>query len=376
MKNKFLSLCVISGLLLIQGCSDKKEEQNEVIKKEIALSSVEINTLEKKTYPIWVDFSGKTQAVQNVNITSRVSGELKQIHFKSGQKVLKNDILFSIDKTEYETILAQKEALLQKNIASLKLSTASMNRYIPLVQKGLAPQEKLDQLVAEKKQLEATIKADKATVKEAKLNLKYCDVVATIDGDIGKRTLDIGNIINKGDKLANIVQTNSLYVNFSPSSKTVSLINKYKSQINPTVKVIIDSGNKNPIELAGKIDFIDTVSNQETDTVDIRAIIDNKDGILFAGTFVELKMFITDKIPLIALHPNTISQNQLGSYVLVIDENNKIITKQIKTSYSNKNLVIIEEGLNVGDKVVVSNITKLKNNQKVTSTEIANKIKF
>ena len=376
MKSKVLLLVFMVNLLFLQGCSDKKEEQEEVVKKEIVLKKVQINTIEKKTYPIWIDFSGKTQAVQNVSITSRISGELEKIHFKSGQKVKKGDLLFTIDKTFYQTTLAQKEALLQKDIANLNLSIANLNRYSPLVKKGLAPEEKLDQLEAEKKQLEATIKADKAMVKEASLDLQYCDIVATIDGNIGKTTLDIGNIINKGDKLANIVQTNSLYVNFSPSSKSVSLIKKYKSQINPTVKVIIDGENKNSTELTGKIDFIDTISNEDTDTVDIRAIIDNKDGLLFAGTFVELKMFITDDIPLIAIHPNTISQNQLSSYVLVVDENNKLMTKQIKISYSNKDLAIVEEGLNIGDKVVVSDITKLNNNQEVLIEEVPSKINY
>jgi len=375
MKSTILAFGIISSLLF-QGCSDKKEEQKEVVKKEIVLKKVQINTIEKKTYPIWVDFSGKTQAVQNVNITSRISGELEKIHFKSGQKVKKGDLLFSIDKTFYQTTLAQKEALLQKDIANLNLSIANLDRYSPLVKKGLAPQEKLDQLEAEKKQLEATIKADKAMVKEASLDLQYCDIVATIDGNIGKTSLDIGNIINTGEKLANIVQTNFLYVNFSPSSKSVSLIKKYKSQINPTVKVIIDGENKNSTELIGKIDFIDTISNEDTDTVDIRAIIDNKDGLLFAGTFVELKMFITDDIPLIAIHPNTISQNQLSSYVLVADENNKLMTKQIKISYSNKDLAIVEEGLNIGDKVVVSDITKLNNNQEVLIEEVPSKINY
>jgi len=376
MKKNLLMLSFVSSLLLLQGCSDKTEEQLKEVKKEIIAQTVKVNTLEQITYPIWVDFSGKTQAVQNVSITSRVSGELEKIHFKSGQTVKKGEILFSIDKTSYETTLAQKDALLQKDIASLKLSNANLNRYKPLVQKGLAPQEKLDQLEAEKKQLEATIKADKATVRQVKLDLEYCDVVATIDGNIGKTTLDIGNIINKGDKLANIVQTNSLYVNFSPSSKTVSLIKKYKSQINPTVKVIVDSENKKPTELTGKIDFIDTVSNADTDTVDIRAIIDNSQGILFAGTFVELKMFITDKIPLIALHPNTISQNQLGSYVLVVNKDNKLLERQITTSYSNKDLVIVESGLKEGEKVVVSDITKLKNKQEVLFKEVPNKIDY
>lgn len=376
MKNIILICSLISGLLFFQGCSDKKEEQTKIVKKEPVKQTVEVNTMKKISYPIWVNFSGKTQAVQNVNITARVSGELEKIHFKSGQQVKKGQLLFTLDKTSYETTLAQKEALLQKNIASLKLSNANVKRYEPLVYQGLAPQEKLDQLIAEQKQIEAGIKADKANVKEVKLDIEYCNVKATVDGNIGKTIVDIGNIINKGDKLAKIVQTSSLYVNFSPSSNNVTLIKKYKSQINPTVKVILDTQNEETIELTGQIDYIDTVSNEETDTVDMRAIIHNEEGLLFAGTFVELKIFITDKIPFIAVHPNNISQNQLGSYLLVVDKNNKVKTRQIKTSYSNKNLSIVDEGVQEGDQVIVSNITKLKNNQEVILKEVPNKINY
>jgi len=372
--NKILVPTLISFLLFIQGCSDKKEEQSVI--KEITKSTVEINTIQKINYPIWVDFSGKTQAVKNVNITSRITGELEMIHFNDGDQIDKNQLLFSIDKTKYKTILAQKNALLQKDIASLELSTANFNRYKPLVEKGLATQEKLDQLQAEQKQLEATITADKANVKQAKLDVEHCQIQSTITGKIGKALVDVGNIINTGDKLAHIVQTDYLYVNFSPSSSTVSLIKAYKSQENPTVKVLINTQSKQPIELNGEIDFIDNISNQETDTVAIRAKIDNNKQLLFPGTFVELKMFITDKIPLIALNPNFIAQGQLGTYVFVVDKNNKIQKKQIKTSYSNSDLIIVEEGLEVGDKVIVSDTNKLKVDQIVETKEVTNKVTY
>lgn len=376
MKIKFLTIGILFSILFFQGCENKKQEIKKEVKKEIVKQTVEINTMKKIAYPIWIDFSGKTQAVQNVNITSRVNGELKKIHFSNGDTIKKDQLLFTIDKISYKTILEQKEAVLQKDRASLKLAKTNLKRYTPLVKKGLTSGEKLDQLIAEQKQIEATIKSDKASVDQAKLDVEYCDIRATIDGDIGKALIDIGNIVNKNDKLANIVQSKSLYVNFSPSSKNVSLINRYKSQIKPIVKVIVGSQSKEPIVLTGKIDFVDTVSNTQTDTVDIRAIIHNDKKLLFAGTFVEIKMLLTDKLSLIALTPNNISQNQLGSYVLVVDKDNKIKTRQIEVGYTNSKMSIVSEGLNEGDKVVVSDITKLKNNQEVISKEIKNKIQI
>lgn len=373
------SIISLAIFLLLQGCSETKGEKKQLISKEAPKKTVEINLIKETAYPIWIDFSGKTEAFQNVNVTSRVSGELEKIHFLNGDKIKKNQRLFTVDKTSYLTTLTHKNAILQKDIASLNLSLANVKRYTPLVEKGLATQEKLDQLVAEQKQLEASIRADKAEVKQAQLDVAYCDIKATIDGNIGKALVDIGNIINQGDKLANIVQTYSLYVNFSPSSKTVTLIKKFRSQIKPKIKVTVDTENKvsqDTIELSGQVDFIDTVSNTQTDTVDMRAIIHNDKGLLFAGTFVEIKMFLTDQIPFIAVHPNNISQNQLGSYVLVVGKDNKIQTRQIESSYSNNDLVIIKSGLSAGDRVIVSEITKLRNNQEVIPKEVANKIKY
>jgi multidrug efflux pump subunit AcrA (membrane-fusion protein) len=107
----------------------------------------------------------------------------------------------------------------------------------------------------------------------------------------------------------------------------------------------------------------------------MRAKIDNKNNTIFPGTFVQIKLFISDKIPVIAVHPNNLGQNQLGSFVYIVDENNKIQTRQITTQYGNKDLVMIKDGLKEGDKVIVSDITKLRNDILVNATEVENPIK-
>ena len=184
----------------------------------------------------------------------------------------------------------------------------------------------------------------------------------------------MGNLVNASSTiLTKIVDSKKLYVNFNPSTNEVSLINKYKSQENPTVKIKLE--NNDSIELKGNIDFIDNSTNQTTGTVLMRAIIDNKDNIIFPGSFVEIKLFITDNIPLLAVQPNILGQNQLGSFVYVVNAENKIQSKQVEIQYSNKDLAIIKSGLEEGDRVVVSDITKLRNNLLVNATVVENKIK-
>lgn len=371
-KRFFLPMLLLLPLLFT--ACEKKEEKIEK-KVEVKPIDVKVYEVKKQPYPIWVNFSGKTEAFENVEITSRVSGELKEKFFKAGEFVKKDQLLFKIDDSKYKTVLAQKEATLQKNMASLNLATATVKRYEPLIQKGLAPKEKLDELIAQEKQLKAVVQADNASINEAKLNVSYTNIKATIDGQIGKALVDIGNNISAtSTKLGKIVQSSTLYVNFSPSSHEISLFRKYSSQEKSPVKVIQDIDTKKDIITTGYIDFIDNVTDENTGTVAMRAKIDNKNNLLFPGTFVKIKLFITDQIPVIALNPNNIGQNQLGSFVLVVNSENKIETRQLELSYSTEDLVIVHSGLQEGDRVVVSEIAKLKNEMLVNPINSDNPI--
>ena len=370
---KILSLSIIfTSLFIFSACEKKEDKKGEV--QDIKKIEVQVNTMKKETYPIWVDFSGKTEAFKNVEVTSWVNGELKEIFFKAGEDVKKDQLLFKIDDSQYNAILEQKTAGLEKDQASLNLAISNVNRYKPLVKDGLAPREKLDELEATQKQLQAVVNASKASIKQATLDVEYTQIKATIDGKVGQNLLDVGNLVNASSTiLTKIVDSKKLYVNFNPSTNEVSLINKYKSQENPTVKIKLE--NNDSIELKGNIDFIDNSTNQTTGTVLMRAIIDNKDNIIFPGSFVEIKLFITDNIPLLAVQPNILGQNQLGSFVYVVNAENKIQSKQVEIQYSNKDLAIIKSGLEEGDRVVVSDITKLRNNLLVNATVVENKIK-
>ncbi len=374
LKKSILQISILFLIILFSGCEESKTKEKQVVKTTPL--KVEVHTLKKQTYPIWVEFSGKTEAFKNVSITSRVTGELQKRYFEAGEEVKKDQLLFKIDDTKYKSIVEQKKATLEKDKASLNLAIANVNRYAPLVEKGLAPKEKLDQLIAEQKQLKAVVDADIAALKQAKLDVDYTQIKATIDGIIGKPLVDIGNMINASNTvLAKIVQGNPLYVNFNPSSDEVALIKRYSSQKNSPVEVIQTENNNNIVKSTGYVDFIDNVTNETTGTIAMRAIINNNEKLLFPGTFVEIRLFITDKIEIIALNPNNLGQNQIGSYVLIVNDKNQIETRQVEIKFSNNNLVIIKNGLKEGDKVVVSDIAKLRNSLLVEPIEVENPIK-
>ena len=352
------------------------EENLKTTDEDTKPMEVNVHTVKRQTYPLWVQFSGKTEAVNEVVTVSRVSGEIKEQLFEAGDFVTKGQILFRIDKNEYQVIWDQKYAILEKDKASLNLAIANVKRYKPLVAEQLAPREKLDELIATKKQLEATIKADNAALRAAKLNLNYCDVKASIDGHISKELVLIGNIVNQGTELNRIVQTDHLYINFNPSSDEVVIINKYKSEEKPKVKVSLRNSKHSNLELDGKVNFIDNISNASTGTVAMRAKISNSDKLLYPGSFVQVKLFLSDDISIIAVHPDQISQNQQGQFVYIINNKNEIKIKQIKQAYVNNNLAIISKGLKEGDRVIVDTIHALIDGLKVTPIEVINPINF
>ena len=194
LSKKVFMIVLIGGLFLLTACGEKKGD-NSVVEKEKPVS-VNVHTLKQESYPIWVSFSGKTQAVDEVMVVSRITGEVEKRLFTPGANVKKGEILFQINKREYQAVWDQKNAILQKDKASLALAEANVKRYEPLVKEQLASREKLDELIATQKQLEATIQADIAALDAAALNLEYCDVRASIDGQIGKELVLIGNIVS------------------------------------------------------------------------------------------------------------------------------------------------------------------------------------
>lgn len=364
-----LWIVVLAGLLL-GGCQKKEESA----KTEAPLMSVEVLTITKAPIPIWVDFVGKTQANKIVDVVARVQGRLEKVHFTQGQFVQKGDLLFSIERSDYDAQYDRNMAHLNQDRASLELAKNDVARYRPLVEKDLAPREKLDQLISRQKEIESMIDADRATLAQSKLNVEYTQVRAEISGRIGRNLIDIGNLVGtspENSKLATIVNDNPMYVYFSPSNTQVQNMLRYRSSKNMPTKayqpdVLIGSERK---IYDGVIDFIDTITDPTTGTVTMRSAQKNPDGQLLSGTFVDLKVFITDKIPIIAVPLIAMGENQLGSFVYAVDANNTLRIVQVEIEYANKVIAALKEGsLKPGDKIVVSGLTKLAEGMKVSPT--------
>ncbi len=360
---------MVGVLLLLVGCQSGKKET--VAPKPLP-PKVKVHTIAKEAYPIWLHFTGRSEAVDAADVISRVTGNLQKIHFKPGQKVMKGEVLFTIDDKDYRDSYEQARAMLKRDRAAYRLAKTKLDRYLPLAKEELVPRQTIDELNASVRQMAAVLAADRAAVQRARLSLSYCQIEAPIDGFVGQPTMLSGNLVRAGDKLTRIVQGDRLYIHFYPSAEEAATIQKYARSPYPKVRVYLP-GQKRLGVLEGRVDFIDTMAKSATDTVAMRAEAANPKRLVLPGAFVGVDLFLGD-YDVIALHPDQVLQDPGGRYAYVVETNATLHKRYITPLFSNNDLVIVKEGLKPGDRVVTDVTAGLAEGLVVEPVEVANPI--
>jgi RND family efflux transporter MFP subunit len=369
--NRFKYFSFLIGGFFFLGCSDDATTQQAV---KPPVRDVSVIVVEKKPLPLWVKFTGRTRASNKQDIVSRVSGILEKRYVKDGEFVQKGQKLFKIQQDEYKASLQAAEAKLAEDEAALALAKANVKRYKPLVEEGLAPRATLEQYQAQEAKLLATIEGDKAKIKEAKLNLDYTIITAPTSGKISARRVDVGNLIDAKSSqiLTTIVKIDPIYAYFSPSQNDVMMFYKLVKEKKPYAFVEQESpfGIK---RFNGFVDFSDNVVDPLTSTISMRATINNPKFELMPGSFVYVNIFLTDAIAFMMIPPHVILNDQLGKYLYIVDENNKVKRVNIQTGYRTKYYASVTKGLKDGDKVIVSSLMKIKEGMEVNPQDVTAK---
>ena len=375
--SRFFLISCLAAILFMSACSEEKKEV-AVEKKEPPPLPVEVITVNNEAVPIWISFTGKTEATKRVEVRARVSGRLDQVLFTEGDYVEEGAPLFVLEKDTYEAALALAQAQLQQNEASLKLARADVERYKPLVAEDLAPRATLEQYEAKEGELVAAIKASEATIKDAELNLSYTEVTAPISGRVSRKLVDIGNIVGYGEQtiLTTIVSDDPMYAYFNPTESQFQIMRTHKSQDQMSARVTV-SGDANSLvkrePLRGKVDFTDNRVDNMTGTISMRAQVANADHSLLEGTFVYVEVMVTDQASFLVIPPGVVQEDQQGSYVYVLDENSSAKRVNIKSGYESRYFLIVTEGLEGGEQILVSGFAKIRQGVKLTPTDATDK---
>jgi RND family efflux transporter MFP subunit len=362
-------------LLFFSGCNKPEQKKEKLAPPPL---SVEVVTVHKKNFPLWMQYTGMTKASSDQEIRARVSGRLQRIYFKDGAYVKKGERLFLIEQSEYKSNLLSAKAKKQQDEASLELAKADVERYKPLVEEGLAPRATLEQHEARKSELIAAIAADEAAIQNAKLQLSYTVIKAPVSGQVGTRLVDVGNLVGYGEStlLATIKQTSIIYAYFSPSESDVQKIYKFRSRKELPAFINVRGQGEDILKrkrLDGYVDFSNNTVDPLTSTIMMRATIDNTSLSVYPGTFVYVNIFVTDKFNFIMLPPQSIFEDQLGKFVYTVDENNTARRTSVTTNMSSRYYTSITTGLKDGDRVVISGLMKVQDGRLLEPEDVTDK---
>lgn len=303
---------------------------------------------------------------QSVTVRSQVDGVLQAILFEEGQLVKKGDVLAKIDPRTYQAALDQAKGSLAQNQAKLNNARQDLKRYQTLFKQDSIARQEVDTQQALVREYEANQKTLQAAVEQAELNLGYTSVIAPIDGRLGLRTVDVGNLItaNSAEGLVIITQTQPIDVSFAIPDGYIDKVAKafYAGQ-----KLVVRISSKdNSRELAqGVLVSMDNQVDSTTGTVKLKARFDNQDYQLFPNQFVNAKIVLQEIINALVVSNDAIQYNNEGAFVYIVQDDNTVRTQAIKLGVVNNGLTQILSGLSETDKVVIEGLDRLRNGAKV-----------
>lgn len=322
---------------------------------------VGVTSAEQRDFPVYLSGLGNVQAYNTVSLKSRVDGQIVQIAFKEGQLVKQGEPLIVIDPRPYQVAVEQAEAALARDQAQLKNAQLDYDRYQGLFKEGVISQQQYDAQRALVGQLDGTIKADQATLDNAKLNLVYTRITAPVNGRIGLRLVDIGNMVHASDTnpLLVVTQMQPIAMVFTlPEDQLPSVTKRMKTG---TLEVDAYSRDDSTKLAAGKLLTIDNQIDPTTGTAKLKAIFDNVDNVLFPNQFVNARLLLETRknatvVPAAAVQRGP--QNSTFTYVVKPDKTVEV--RQLKVALTQGNYSVIASGLAPGDQVVTDGQDKLQ----------------
>ena len=315
--------------------------------------------------PQFLQGIGTVQAYNTVTVASRVDGQIVEVAFKEGQEVKKGALLYQIDPRPFQAALEQAQAAKLKDEAQLATAKADLARYGSLVGHGYQTRQSFDQQRGLVAQDEAAVQGDQAQIDNATLNLGYAAIRSPIDGRLGARLVDVGNLVHAASStpLVTITQLKPIYVSFTLPQATLDQIRIYQQK--SPLDVIAYSGD-NKKELAkGKLTLIDNTIDQATGTIHLKATYANEDERLWPGEFVNVRVILRVRRGVPTVPSQTVQQGPEGDYAYVIRKDDTVERRNIEVAATEEGLAVVTKGLKPGDRVVVDGQFRLTDGARV-----------
>jgi membrane fusion protein (multidrug efflux system) len=318
------------------------------------------------------EFVGRIKATDKVEIRARVEGFLQKVLFKEGQDVKAGDLLYQIEKVQFQAAVDQAKANVVVAEAELTRAKLEYDRALDLSKRQFSPQSQVDQNKAALDTAAGRLMQLKAALTQAEVNLDYTDIRAPIDGRIGRTSHTVGNLVNPATGvLATIVSQDPIYVLFPVSVRDLDAIREARRKdgggiAKIDIRVRLPSGQEYPHP--GVWNLTDPQVDPQTDTLIMRATIPNPERTLTDGQFVTAIIRERQEAPRLVVPQAALQVDQSGYYVLIVNDQNKVDQRRVQTGPQLDTDVVVTSGVKEGDKVIVDGIQKVRPGQVVQAT--------
>ncbi|MHC1549642.1 efflux RND transporter periplasmic adaptor subunit [Phyllobacterium sp. K27] len=359
-----LALGVAGGSQLFDFSKSHAEGEQQA---PVQATPVSVALVQPKLVSQWNEFSGRLEAVDQVDVRSRVAGAVQSIHFKEGSVVKQGDLLVKIDPAPYEAEVARAKAQVSAAESRLAFARNELERGKRLIDSRTVSQSDFDQRKNVEAGALADLEAARAVLKTATLNLEYTDIRAPISGRVGRIEITQGNLIAAGPAaplLTSLVSISPIYASFEADENVVaSALADLPEGLNSRdfvdrIPVQMDVQDKTDIE--GKLQLINNSVETTSGTVEVRAVFDNSNGRLMPGQFAKIRMGQATERQELLVDEKAVGTDQSKKFVMVVNPENVAEYREISLGGIADGLRIVTSGLQAQDKVVVNGLQRIR----------------
>ncbi len=325
---------------------------------------VSVATVEAREVVPWAEFSGRLEAIERVELRSRVAGVVEAVHFREGNLVKQGDLLVSIDQAPYLADLQRAEAQVQGAKARVALAESENERGQQLLATRNLSQRDVDTRVNNLREAQANLQAAEAARRTAQLNLDYTQIRAPISGRIGRLDVTIGNLIAAGGQvLTSLLSVDPIYAAFNADERSVldalaSLPDG--SRALEQIPVRIGTATAQAAQFTGKLHFVDNGIDGASGTVRVRAKLDNPDGKLMPGQFVRVQLGQAKAEQQLVINERAVGTDQNKKFVFVVGDDAKAAWREVSLGAAHDGLRVVNAGLKPGERIIVNGLQRVR----------------
>lgn len=319
--------------------------------------SAPVAEVQVRTLAPTLELPASLVAVEHVDLRARVPGVVRAIHVPEGGQVRRGQLLFELDASPFRAALSQAQAELRSAERTHELAEIELQRARRLAQDDVLAQGDLDALEASEGQARARVDAARALARARSLELGYTRIVSPIDGWVGEALVEAGNLVSGGSDaatlLAHVVSLDRLHVAFDVDEPTyLRLIARGRDARAEATVVSVELAGEQPPRSA-RVDYLSPTLDPRSGTARVRALLDNRDGLLGPGVFVRVRMPVGDAREVVLVDESVVHTDSVGRYVLVVDDEGEVTARHVTLAERVDGLRVVADGLSRGERVVV-----------------------